>query len=265
MTKVKHEAPTSSETVSENIRRRRAGKIAAEAEAEESKKQEVSLRKAYDASYADRYRDGNGAAEGNNGIVGSLLRHNGQTGQYLTGDGLEVPHGTECIAHADYAVKGWIKFTEDSPVVRLIGPYFGADWSPPLFKDLPDNDPDSWRVGLSGKKESPWHPTIAFPLEDTKSGAFYTITATSPTGRGGLRRFLAEFQLFRRRNPNALQVVRLEDGTYRSKFGSTVHKPVLVVAGRVEVGNNTPPDMTVAGLIGDRIIDPSDDLPENMK
>jgi hypothetical protein len=78
------------------------------------------------------------------------------------------------------------------------------------------------------------------------------------TGRFSVKRFLNEYRLHRRRNPNSLPVIRLQTGSYKSRFGSLVHKPILAIVGRIEMGTNKLPDTSIPGML-------NDDLPDIMK
>ena len=187
--------------------------------------------------------------------AGRLMLFNCQTGVYSThDDGEEVPQDSEFIAHADSAIHGWIRFDPDGgPITEIVGGYF-SDWKLPLLKSLPDRDQSAWKIGLSGGPEDPWKQTAKLPLEDAKSGAFFTLSGNTKTTVLGIYRFLNEYRLLRRRSPDALPVIRLASGTYKSKYGSLVHKPILIIVSRVSGGVLSPPDTsTTAALLNDKI------------
>ena len=188
--------------------------------------------------------------------VGRLMLFNCQTGVYSThDDGAEVPQGSEFIAHADSAIHGWIRFDPDGgPVTSVMGGYFAPDWRLPQRSSLGEIDQSEWKIGLSGKPESPWKQSASIPLESTKSGAFFTLSGNNPTTVNGLYRFLNEYRLLRRRSPDALPVISLASGTYKSAYGSLVHKPILIIVRRVSGGDIAPPDTSTKALLDDEIL-----------
>ena len=112
--------------------------------------------------------------------AGRLMLFNCQTGVYSThDDGEEVPQGSEFIAHADSAIHGWIRFDPDGgPITRLWAATFPTG-SLPLRSSLREMDQSAWKIGLSGGPEDPWKQTAKLPLEDAKSGAFFTLSGNN--------------------------------------------------------------------------------------
>ena len=84
-------------------------------------------------------------------------------------------------------------------------------------------------------------------------GAFFTLSGNTPTTVNGLYRFLGEYKLLRRRSPDALPVIRLASGTYTSRFGSLVHKPILITLRRISGGDVAPQDTSLPSLLDDKI------------
>ena len=66
-------------------------------------------------------------------------------------------------------------------------------------------------------------------------------------------KFLNEYSLSRNRHPDALTVIRLRSGTYKSKYGSIVHKPVLITLRRVSGKDSTPPDTSIQAILDDKL------------
>ena len=165
-----------------------------------------------------------------------------------------MPAGTEFIAHADTAIHGWIRFDPDGgPVTSVVGGYLAPDWRLPQRSSLGEMDKSRWRIGLSGTEEDPWKQTVSLPLESATSGAFFTLSGNNPTTVNGLYRFLNEYRLLRRRSPDALPVIRLASGTYKSKYGSLVQKPILITLRRISGGDVAPPDTSTRALLDDEI------------
>ena len=54
---------------------------------------------------------------------------------------------------------------------------------------LGEMDQSEWKIGLSGKPESPWKQSASIPLESTKSGAFFALSGNNPTTVNGLYKF----------------------------------------------------------------------------
>ena len=187
--------------------------------------------------------------------IGRLILFNCQSGVYSThDDGEAVPQDAAFIAHAGDARHGWIRFDPDGgPVTSVTGGFFDPDWKLPSRQSLGETDESQWRVGLSSRPESPWKQTVSLPLEGTVSGAFFSLNGNTPTTVNGLYKFLNEYKLLRRRCPDALPVIRLASGTYTSRFGSLVHKPVLITLRRVSGGDLAPPDTSLPRLLDDEI------------
>jgi hypothetical protein len=237
-------------TVDEKVERRRAAQAATAPATPPST--QVTKR---NEEYVSRYH-AEDDAEDNSGVTyaGRLLKFNGQSGVYTAEGGEQIPERTEFVAYADFAADGWLRFGDDK-TISLMGLRFDPNWVVPLEKDLPDNDRADWRDGLDGKLRSPWVRTISVPLENTMTGAFFTLSVQSPSARHSIDRFLHEYKLMRRRSPNALPVVELSSGSFKGKTGATVFKPILVVKGRVEAGANKLPDTSTAGYLNDALPD----------
>jgi hypothetical protein len=99
-------------------------------------------------------------------------------------------------------------------------------------------DQSEWKVGRFGDgPEDPWTPVIELPLVHRESGEAFTFTAQSKTSLAAAKDFLG---LCRRLPEGFLPIVRLDVGSFKSKFGP-VKKPVLSMVGKSPIETDDAP------------------------
>ena len=99
-------------------------------------------------------------------------------------------------------------------------------------------DQSEWKVGRFGDgPEDPWTPVIELPLVHRESGEAFTFTAQSKTSLAAAKDFLG---LCRRLPEGFLPIVRLDVGSFMSKFGP-VKKPVLSMVGKSPIETDDAP------------------------
>jgi len=193
---------------------------------------------------------------------GRLFGFNGSTGIHRTLlDNVEVPAGTEMIAHLHETQKGFIKFNPDGPPdVRMarIDQVDGA----PTRDELGDHDEAQWPLGFSNQPEDPWKPQFAVPMEWNDEGReLYVLVA-----RGLVAMNSVEFLLGRwRRHPKRLQgmipIIRIVNSSYWSKkYQRNQPKPEYpFVTWVTKTGAPPPPPVPLSVEMNDAIPDFSDE------
>jgi len=193
---------------------------------------------------------------------GRLFGFNGSTGIHRTLlDNVEVPAGTEMIAHLHETQKGFIKFNPDGPPdVRMarIDQVGGA----PTRDELGDHDEAQWPLGFSNEPEDPWKPQFAVPMEWNDEGReLYVLVA-----RGQVAMNSVEFLLGRwRRHPKRLQgmipIIRIVNSSYWSKkYQRNQPKPEYPFVTWVTLtGAPPPPPVPLSVEMNDAIPDFSDE------
>jgi hypothetical protein len=165
-----------------------------------------------------------------------LLKFDGRVGHYSARGGEATFNGQEFVADVYSATGGFLKFKgKGEQPDRRTGLIFPKDQAP-ARASLGDMDQSEWEVGRFGDgPEDPWTQVIELPLVHRESGEAFTFSAQSKTSLAAAKDFLG---LCRRLPEGFLPIVRLDVGSFKSKFGP-VKKPVLSMVGKspVEAGS----------------------------
>ena len=169
--------------------------------------------------------DGFAVDDGNSGnfIVGEMLKY--VDGVYYADKTREVPHGTVLVVVG--VVTAWVRWRGNKPVehrvTKLGEPH-------PVREDLGDLDESTWEVGFDGKgKADPWHDTRYVRLVDPVTGASFTFITDSYGGRRAVGNLKSSIMNVRMAHPNALPVVRLATGTFKSPTYGPRKRPDFVI------------------------------------
>jgi hypothetical protein len=178
------------------------------------------------------------------GAGGRLFAFNGQTGIFRTlDDDVEVPSGTQFIAHLADTQKGFIKFNDDGPptsvMVRL-----DENAKVPERDELGDNDKSKWPIGMNGEPEDPWKPQFVIPMTlYDEGGEVYCYIARGIVAMNSAADLLGRWRFHPKRKAGLLPVIKVISSTYPSKkFGGRRPKPMLVIDSWVTPDGETPPE-----------------------
>jgi hypothetical protein len=190
------------------------------------------------------------------GSGGRLLAFNGSTGIHRTlDDNVEVPSGTKFVAFLHETQRSFIKFNEGGPPdVRMVR--ICDDAEVPKREALGDRDQGAWLVGLDGNKQDPWKEQFAIPMARHDSGGeLFVYVARGPVAMNSVSDLLGRWRHHPKRQAGLIPVVRIENGTYRSKrFGGLKPKPVLKIDDWVtRTGEPPPPPVPVRVEMNDEI------------
>jgi hypothetical protein len=167
-----------------------------------------------------------------------LLKFDGRAGNYTARGSEATFNGQEFVADVYSATGGFLKFKgKGEQPDRRTGLIFPKDLAP-ARASLGDMDQSEWEEGRFGDgPEDPWTPVIELPLVHRESGEAFTFTAQSKTSLAAAKDFL---DLCRRLPEGFLPIVRLDVGSFKSKFGP-VKKPVLSMVGKSPVETEDAP------------------------
>ena len=167
--------------------------------------------------------------EVSNGGGNKLLKFDGRAGHYVVRGSEATFNGQEFVADVYSAAGGFLKFKgKGEQPDRRTGLIFPKDLAP-ARASLGDMDQSQWGEGRFGDgPEDPWTPVIELPLVHRESGEAFTFTAQSKTSLAAAKDFLG---LCRRLPEGFLPIIRLDVGSFKSKFGP-VKKPVLSMVGK---------------------------------
>jgi hypothetical protein len=155
-----------------------------------------------------------------------LLRF--RKGKYYvgSGDGEEVPLGTEYMVYALDWRRGWRKWKDDhiveDRVVRV-----ADNRAEPLERDeLDDRDEANWEEGLDGEPKDPWVLVNELPMENIATGERLLFTTSSFGGKIAVEKVAAAYaQNVRKRLEKGLPVIALTAGVMKTKAYGPVPRP----------------------------------------
>jgi hypothetical protein len=171
---------------------------------------------------------------GRGAMRGSALTYNASTNEYLL-DRIDVVNGEELVVLA--CRRGYQYWPLDGSAPQLLLDDPGAPH--PTRDAFGDQDESKWRDGPNGKSDpytEVW--VLFFARPDTGSeSAFITPTAG---GFMAVEILVEEIRKKRRRSPDAYPVVRLEDTTFKTRYG-VKKRPHFAIVGWVFPGGERQP------------------------
>jgi hypothetical protein len=189
-------------------------------------------------------------------FAGQLVKFNKDEAKFLiVGTEEEVSPDIDFIALMDECFHGWVKFNDEGPPTRVMGPIYGDNrFVMPARLELGDLDQSRWKAGLSGAAQDPWLREILLPLQNSQTQALITFGTNNPTGRNAVGRLLHHYNAMLRRNDTThYPVVHLKPSGYQDKRWGWVDTPSFAVVGRVEKNSTAVPDTSVAADLNDAI------------
>jgi hypothetical protein len=163
------------------------------------------------------------------GISGRILKYNGQSGEWLLGEGKEVVAAgtTVWVVGMTEAWVLWqggklVKYAPERP-----------DGSLPWRSELqpPHDDRSAWAISaFTGEVEDPWQLRIcalAAIMSGEHQGTEVTLIASSPSAKQALRELAGRIAYYQQRVPGTTATVRL--GGYRKPGARAYFKPTLEV------------------------------------
>jgi hypothetical protein len=155
-----------------------------------------------------------------------------------------IDKSTEAADDREMAVVGvvtlWIKWVGNKPDPRVTQP----GQRHPDRDEWGDLDPEAWEAGLDGKPKDPWQDTRYLYLVDPRTGEELTLTTASAGGRKAIADLKNQIANVRQAHPAAIPIVRLECGTWKTRFGPKP-KPLFRVIGWKQGG--------ASGELGDQV------------
>jgi hypothetical protein len=190
-------------------------------------------------------------------IAGRPIKFDGKSGAFVFEDTDEViGPDTDFIALCDETLVGWIRFHRDgeTPPDRIQGLLCDGFVMPP-DTELPDNDPATWGIGLSGLPESPWQHQMNLVLQTPGTHELATFRTTSKTGRRAVGNLLKHYDRMRKKDDDHYPVTRLKIGGYnhRDTRVGWVHTPTFAVVGKAPKVSAAIPDTSTKGDMSDEI------------
>lgn len=175
----------------------------------------------------------------------SLLKF--KKGRFFCGD-TEIPNGREMLAHCIEWTRGWVKFSGDQVLERLIG-NVASGFQPPQREELDARDERQWPVGIDGKPRDPWQYQNYLPLEDIENGERFVFVTSSTGGAIAIQKLCNLYGRRIAKGTTGFPIVGLAVGEFSSKkYGRTPRPDFPVVQW-------SPPDATAL------LDDPVDPLP----
>jgi hypothetical protein len=188
------------------------------------------------------------------GVVGRMIKFS-KEGEFITpDDGATISEEVDFIALCDQTQIGWIKFKDDAPPDRVMGLLYDGFAMPPR-ESLGDLDQSKWPQGLSGLPDDPWKHQMNLVLQDVNTGALFTFSTTSKTGRRAVGNLLRHNDRLQRTHPDMYPVVRLKKGGFHHKDDRVgwVATPAFAVVGRAPKDSAAKPDSSPSGDLDDEI------------
>jgi hypothetical protein len=188
------------------------------------------------------------------GIVGRLIKWS-KEGEFATNDdGAVIGDDRDFAALCDQVQVGYIKFNDEAPPDRHMGLLYAGFRMPPR-EELGDTDPGQWPQGLSGAPTDPWQHMVNLVLQETSTGALYTFSTTSKTGRRAVGNLLRHYDRMQQTHPDMYPVVRLKKSGFqhRDERIGWVATPAFAVVGRMPKDSAAKPDTSPAGDLDDEI------------
>jgi hypothetical protein len=189
-------------------------------------------------------------------IAGRPMKLDYKSGQFVTADdGEPIPPETIFAALMDESLWGWVRFHEDGPPDKIMGPLCEEDYRPPPRNSLGDTDESQWKPGLNGAPEDPFKLTMYVVLQSVTTQKLYTFITNSKTGRGGVAALSRHYKRLRKTAPDeyplvVLQAVRKKHQDDRVGF---YWVPFFVVRGKVPKSDVTRADASLSSDLDDSL------------
>jgi hypothetical protein len=191
------------------------------------------------------------------GIVGRRIKFTKEATFVTADDNKLVEENATFIALCDQTLVGYQRFYDDGrqPDRRMVL-YYSPDFVKPDRNALGDLNEADWPLGLSGLPEDPWNHYNFVVLQCAKTGALFTFSTRSKTGRRAVGSLLKHFDRMLRTHPDKLPLVRLRTGGFMhadERIGFIV-TPLFQIVDRVPRDSAAkPPDGSTANDMDDEI------------
>jgi hypothetical protein len=190
------------------------------------------------------------------GIVGRRIKFT-REGKYVTADDDKlIDENATFIALMDQTLVGYQRFFDDGrPPDRRMSLYYDPNFVKPQREELGDLNEDAWPLGLSGQPEDPWQHYNFVVLQCVETGALFTFSTRSKTGRRAVGSLLKHYDRDRRTHPNDVPVVRLRSGGYMhpdDRIGFVV-TPLFQIVNRQPRDSAAKPDTSIGIQLNDEI------------
>jgi hypothetical protein len=165
-------------------------------------------------------------------IVGHLLKFT-KFGDFEAGENsINIPHGTELIAHMGDVLIGWQRWQDQKPTEQVMG-LVRDNFQPPRRSELGDNDQSQWEVDDNGKERDPWQKTTMVIFKGLDDDELYTFSTSSKGGIQAVGKLSKEYGKQMRMRPDQFPVVRLGWGSYEhsNKQYGEIRFPVFEIVG----------------------------------
>ena len=171
---------------------------------------------------------------GQGAMRGSPITYNAQDGNYWR-DRVDVVNG-ETFAVVAYR-RGWQHWPLDGSAPQLILDEPGAPH--PERSTFGCQDQSEWRDGPNGPSD-PYVDVWTLFLANPDSGAEATFITSTAGGAMAVEILVDEIRKKRRREPDAYPLVRLEDTTFKTRYG-VKNRPHFAIVGWVFPGGDREP------------------------
>jgi hypothetical protein len=171
-------------------------------------------------------------------------------GEYEVG-GVEVPIGTEFVAHVDQIVRGWTRFQDGKVAGQHIGKIKDG-FRVPAREELGDMDQDKWERDADGEPRNPWVLQWYLPLI-AEDGELLTFVTGSKGGIGAIGTLCRVYG--RKARDGLLPIVKLQVRSYRHERYGKIETPDFVIVGWDGLEPASAPMLEQRGASGDALND----------
>jgi hypothetical protein len=146
-------------------------------------------------------------------------------------DNEEIPLGTVYLAHCKAWTKSWVHFEMKQVVERRVFRVALGERAPDRDQ-IPDNNQNSWPMGLNGKPADPWVLQYLLPMESQKTGDVQIFVTSSFGGRRAVSDLCTAWGRRITRTPNAGQpIVKITKALMPTKNFGDVPRPLFEIIG----------------------------------
>jgi hypothetical protein len=147
-------------------------------------------------------------------------------GTYEVND-VEVPIGTEFVAHIDQLVRGWTRFQDGKVTGQHIGKVKDG-YRVPAREEFGDLDQNKWERDTAGQPRDPWVLQWYLPLI-AQDGELLTFVTGSKGGIGAIGTLCRVYG--RKKRDGLLPIVKLQVRSYRHERYGKIETPDFVIVG----------------------------------